>query len=420
MKQKWFNRISIAASAMMLLNACGPQPFVPASNGLKEGAGYMNIPPRVDVVLGMSMSGTMRNIWPGIQAELPGFAQKLQDSGWDYRFVVVPLHESGTYYQPMVQTMAATYNINNSVSASMYHTNYVPFGTWKQPYPGATNTDPNLSLLSSLFSLTFVMPTSITAQNDGHEVGIKGLADFVTRGDVNTGASNSGFLRPDATLAMIVMSNDDDKSGPWRCKWDPISGSYPATCQDYNREWVAPAPDNIQTFKNQILAAKGGQLGAVKYYGVVAGATVYCRTTGAAARYGKRYGVDMVQAFGSAQGKFIDICNNSIGGALDQIKNDIVAQKLNFRKRYLVLHSEPNAGTLKVVKHTATGDVELVQGDPNGWSYNGGPQTVYTIDSPIPMEQATGYVIELFGTGRLSGDETATVTYINNGQVVSQ
>jgi hypothetical protein len=157
----------------------------------------------------------------------------------------------------------------------------------------------------------------------------------------------------------------------------------------------------------------------VKYYALTAPATVNCR--GYAARSGKRYGVDMVQAMASSGSKMIDIGANPLASALEQVRQNLTTQRLNFRKRYLVLNSKPNIGTIKVTKYAdgkGSGQL-LVQGDPNGWEYLGGPQTVYTIDSPAPMGQATGYVIELKGNARLTGNDTANVDYVNEGGVIS-
>lgn len=187
------------------------------------------------------------------------------------------------------------------------------------------------------------------------------------------------------------------------------------------KEWVAPSPDNLPSFRTAFLNAKGGNPGLVKYYSLTAPAVVNCRW--GAARYGERYGVKMVNLMG---GKMIDICNNDVKTSLAKVAEDLQIQKLNFRTKYIVLGTRPNVGTIKVTKHMpGGGSVELVQNDPNGWSWTETaalpqPRTVYTIDSPIPMTQATGYVIELHGTGRLIGDETATVDYMNEGQVVAE
>ena len=86
----------------------------------------MNVPPKVDIVLGVSGNGTMRNILPGITAEIPAFLQKLENSGWDYRFVSIPLSE----YHP-----TDNLSIANAVSVSKYDANY-PVGTWLPPFPG--------------------------------------------------------------------------------------------------------------------------------------------------------------------------------------------------------------------------------------------------------------------------------------------
>jgi hypothetical protein len=98
--------------------------------------------------------------------------------------------------------------------------------------------------------------------------------------------------------------------------------------------------------------------------------------------------------------------------------------KLSFVKKYLVIGSEPNVGTLKVTKFPSSGGAQVIPQDPNnGWTYLGAVPAggVYTIDSPIPMNLVTsGYLIELNGSAKLVGNDTASVNYQNAGGVNSK
>ena len=84
MKQIRFNSIGLTALALTsLLSACGPQAFIPTANSSNVLAGNTVLPAKVDIVMGISATGSMENIYPGIRTEIPAFVQSLQNSGWD-------------------------------------------------------------------------------------------------------------------------------------------------------------------------------------------------------------------------------------------------------------------------------------------------------------------------------------------------
>ncbi len=384
-------------TAFLTLTACGPQAFVPSGvSSSQTAAGSMNIPPKVDIVLSVSSSGTMRNIISGINSEVPTFLQNLQDSGWDYRFVSIPLSE----YHP---TDSSHLSINGAVSVSKYDNNY-PETSWLAPFPGALYTDPTLGISSYLFSNVFNV-TQINANDliDAHESGFKNQVTFLSRSDVK-----NNFLRPDATLAMITLTNSDDRSD-WA--WGA------AGTTQLGNPTVATT-----TYRDQILATKLNPSthaqGIVKYYSLVAHLATSCRGYGAWS--GQRY-ESMTGLFG---GQRIDICSTPLSSALAAVSADLQTVKLAFRKRFLVIGTPPNVGTIKVKKYTggvASAATDIAQDPTNGWTYFGqATGNEYAIDAPIPMDLIkSGYLIELHGSAKLNGSDTADVTYQNAGTVSS-
>jgi len=390
MKQNRLNSFLAPAllASSLALTACGPQAFVPntTSSG-QTAAGGMNVPPKVDIVLGMSSNGTMRNIQPGIQNEIPVFLKNLQNSGWDYRFVSIPLSE----YHPTTNL-----SITNEVSVSNYDANY-PMGSWLAPYPGALQaTSPGI--LSSLFANSFyVYQPAPTDPVDNHESGFDNQLNFLNRSDVQ-----ANFLRPDAMLAVITMSNADDRSD-WQ--WGT-----PGTAEQGN-----PTVDS-SVYANAFRAVKAGAAAAVKYFSVVTHLATTCRG------YGTWSGIRYEDMANRLNGASVDICNNSVGDALSIVQSNLTTYRLTFRKKYLVIGTEPNQGTIVVTKYS-NGAAQVLPNDAaNGWTYAGAVPSsgTYTIDSPIPMDQVTaGYLIELHGTAKLTGTDTADVNYQNAGTVSS-
>ena len=59
--------------------------------------------------------------------------------------------------------------------------------------------------------------------------------------------------------------------------------------------------------------------------------------------------------------------------------------------------------------------VSVPQDATNGWTYAGYVSNVFAIDYPIPMDQASGYAIELHGSAELMGNDTAKVDFKPQG-----
>jgi hypothetical protein len=401
------------AIAALALSACGPQAYVPGTvQSNQSAAGTMNLAPKVDIVLGVSQDGTMKNVYPGLDAEIQRFTAKLEASGWDYRFVSIPLSEHFSVTE-------SDYPLDGRVSVSHYDGLYFcyngatlahyPCGTqpWKAPYPNADPTNPSLQISNNFFSNIFRVPGEDPVHNDGRESGLKNLSTFLKRDDVQ-----SQYLRPDAMLAMIVLSTGDDRSyGQWVYRWN-------GTNLETNQDWQADAnPDPASAFTSSLSNVKNIQLR--KLYTVVADPVGNnCRIAVT------RNGITYRNAVNQISGAAINLCTTPISTALDQIAQNLEFQKLIFKKNFLVLKSEPSGGSIKVTKYSNGSSTELAQCSGavanDCWTYKGYLINQDTVESPVKGSPATGYLIELFGTAKLNGSDTASVSYMNNGAVVSQ
>lgn len=374
----------------LTLSACGPQPFTPSQNNSVQSAGSMNLPPKVDIVLGLSQNGTMRNIYTAVQNQMPAFLKKLENSGWDYRFVSIPLSE---------HFPTSNIAVNNTVSVSRYDTN-TPSANWLPPFPGASYTDPSLGILSSLVAPYFVVTPLDTTYNDGKESGIQNQIDFLTRSDIR-----NNFIRPDALLAVMTLSNGDDRSGgTWA--YDP----------QFRREmWKANSPDPITTYASTMLGLKSSPL-LLKYYAMVAHVTTSCL-------YGVNWSGLRYEDFANrVNGVSIDLCNNTVESSLNAVAANLQKAKLAFRKVYLKIATAPNVATIKIIKYIGgnkNNAVEIPQNATNGWTYVGYVNSpgVYLYDSPVQMDLETGYMIRLNGSARMSGEDTVDISYQNAGTV---
>ena len=89
------------------------------------------------------------------------------------------------------------------------------------------------------------------------------------------------------------------------------------------------------------------------------------------------------------------------------------------RTIYLMMDGEPDTASIRVVRYI-DGDrnrpVEVPQSATNGWTYAGmivdQPRVVTDGANPIAMNLATGWAVRLNGSARLTGADTAEVTFL--------
>jgi hypothetical protein len=388
---KQISLIRTLVLSTLTLTACGPQAFTPAlieSN--QTAAGGVDLPPRVDIVVGVSSDGGMQNIRNSLQSQLNTFVQKLESQKWDYRLVFVSMSEYDNAY-----INSQYYNHDHTVAASRYDSNHG--SNWIAPYPGASLSDPFYKINSLFFNTGIVLPSINSAHIDGHQFGLRNQANFI-----NLAAVKTNILRPDATLAVITISNGRDASDGWTTQSSSVGYSNGVTSSGTQ---TVPNAVNVTNYVQQMQSVKMAP-SMLKYYSIVS------EHSSTNCLYGPaRRGEEYIQASNMTDGLAIDLCNRSIGSALDAIASDIQSQPLYFVKEYLVMNSEPNLSTVKVFKNGQL----LPQSSTNGWTYEGYSPSKALITLPIPMDYRTGYIIKLNGTAKLVGSDTATVEYLGNG-----
>ncbi len=388
---KQISLIQTLVLSTLTLTACGPQAFTPTlieSN--QTAAGGVDLPPRVDIVVGVSSDGGMLNIRSTLQNQLNTFVQNLESKKWDYRLVFVPMSQYDNYH-----INSLYYNHDHTVAASRYDSNHG--SNWISPYPGASLSDPFYKINPDYFNTGIVLPSINSAHVDGHQYGLRNQANFI-----NLPAVKNNILRADATLAVITISNGRDASDGWTTQTSQVSYSNGVTSSGTT---IVPEDVKVGNYIQQMQSVKLAP-SMLKYYSIVS------EHTSTNCLYGPaRRGEEYIQASNATDGKAIDLCNNSIASALDQIGSDIQSQPLYFVKEYLVISAEPNVSTIKVIKNGQ----ELPQNAINGWTYEGYSASQALITLPIPMEYRSGYMIKLHGSAKLVGSDTATVTYQGNG-----
>jgi len=378
-----------ALAALTLFSGCGPQAFDAASlTESTQAPGTFTVPPKVDILLAWDNMGGINQMESQLESQVPAFLTNLQSSGWDYHFVTIPL----TTDQPINQVLASKYD---SGWGSL----------WTPAYPGQSSSDPDMVVGSF-----FATPTNYA--------GISGITTSNTLNGVDPGfetirlalynrVQGTGFLRPDAMLAIVVIDNGEDTSG---VSYSTPAGGVPV-----------PDPTSLQTSMNYYQTAfqnvKSTVIGGSASYGptsfyAIAATAAHNNSTGSYCDGGYSFaGTRYEQMATLLNGTSQDICTIPISTALTSLAGSLQSTRLNYRTHYLFIDQDANPSTIQVQVTNNGATTTIPQSTTNGWTYVGMVNNVYTIDSPTPLNLASGYAIKLNGTAELTGSETASVTF---------
>ncbi|MCM2279414.1 MAG: hypothetical protein NDJ89_15165 [Oligoflexia bacterium] len=402
-KRPWNLLLATALSASALsATGCGKTAFVVASiEAQQQAPGVFTVPPKVDLLLVQDDSGSIMEIHQAMARQMPEFLRSLQGKGWDYHFTSIPL----TAQRDVTQVVASQHDAN--------------WGSeWTPPYPGAPFS---LSTPGTIVPQFFVKPGQYTgflsyADTNSRLNGLEpGLAN-ITR-TLYGSASGTGFLRDDALLVVLVVGNGNDTSGVTKCLQNGYRVDYenlsvaPTDCQKDGVPVSNPTGTRASSFaeyKAQLQAVKPAA-SQTKFYAAVAANTGSC--LGSTAWQGLRY----QQMARDTGGQSYDICTKSVSSVLSSLSESLTAQKLLLRTRYLFIDREADVSTIVVTKVVNGVAQTIPQDTANGWSYLGYRENLFAIDYPVEMNLATGYAIELHGSAKLTGTETATVSFKHKG-----
>ena len=384
---KSYLKVSTFIGVLMLgvgLSGCGKQTFdVAESTSLLGAPGSFLVPPKVDIVLVEDDTGSMSEAYSQFSSQIPAFLQSMEDNRWDYRFATVPL----TKFRTIDQALVSHFDINWGAA-------------WTSPFPGAA---PVAGILASLFRTPdnysrFITTADLNNSLNGKEPGLQNVSNVLLN------SSTANFTRSDAMLVVVFAGNGEDTSGVTYCtRFDGVTlpceelgisgGTKESSYQTYKAKFAGlkPNPASLKIFAAVADFYQTGCLGGNSYPGT---------------RY-KR----LAQELGGAA---YDICNTPISGVLDAVNNSLEVQRLSFRTRYLFIEQDANPDTIQVVKYVNgnTGNaVTIPRSNTDGWEYKGYLNSVYAIDAHVNMNLTSGFAIELHGSAKLIGNDTAKVTY---------
>jgi hypothetical protein len=431
------NKLSILAPlaglSALALTGCGKQTFETISTRVEADApGFIQIAPKVDIVLAQDNTGSMISIYDDIGAQMPGFLNELASSGWDYHFAAIPL-------TPRNLTQFGERQFSQ-VLASRQDRNWGE-SSWLAPYPGAVFGEADSGQVAASY---FRRPESFTDYRtnlypstslSGSEPGLENI-----RRQLSQHMGESNFHRPDALLVVIVVGNGNDTSGVKICRrYDGVeapcetsgmggtsttvshcgtpglelSGSCsPGALNAGSPALTAGTFAYAREFYKQRLQALRPSASQVKLYAAVS--TLGGNCYGSPSVAGTQYSA----LAGEMGGTSHNICSAGAASVLSSIRSSLQVTRMALRTVYLMLDREPEVSTIRVIRYVdgnRNRAVEIPQDDVNGWSFAGmitdQPRVVTDGPNPATMNTASGWAVRLNGSARLSGADTAEVRF---------
>jgi hypothetical protein len=412
---------ALIVASSLALSACGSQNYQSTeTTSQSQAPGTFAVAPKIDIILVEDDTGSMFEPYTQISTEVSNFITAMGAQNWDYHFAIIPL----TTNTPFTQALASQHDVN--------------WGSyWQAPYPGAPESASVAdSLPSSIFTILspqqnggttysglsapyfdgYVQDTNINNSLNGAEPGFINLTT-----QIQTQIASAGFVRKDATLAVIFVGNGNDTSYVNFCKRAdnvevPCEQVAVPVCTTTQPPFIISSNGSSQCqsaqlsfnyFETQLNQFKAG----VRIYSADAMETTYGGCDGGNATQGARY-QELAAATG---GTSYDVCSQPLTNILSDVQNNLSQVVLSYVQSYVVVDPSiaPDPTTIQVQRYiggNSSDAVTIPQSATNGWSYIG-YQTENLITSPIAMDSQTGYMIQLNGTAQLTGQDTAFVTY---------
>ncbi len=398
------------------LSGCGKQAYVVSGQSAASSApGNFVIPAKVDILFMEDDTGSMYEARSGINQQIPAFLETLNSSGWNYHFAVSTLVK----YQGITKAVASRHDSN--------------WGSeWTPAYPGQKANEAGM-LSPSIFQkpntdLGIIYESSIDSSYAGKEPGIENIYKTMQNGL----ASSTGFFRDDALTVVFVLSAGEDTSRIKFCKRND-GGSGPEAagnctttinsstryCGDpalpYSQCGFAPSYDGTSAsaatgFENLFKGLKAN--GFVRMYAAVGGGSSCDLFQTSTSFRGDRY-ASLASRLG---GRAYTLCTQSISSLFSSLASDLQGIKVQMQTRYIFMDAEPDVSTIVVRVKRANGTEEIIpQDSANGWTYRGHLTNVYAIDYPVPLNKSSGYALELSGSAKLRGDDTASIEFKAKG-----
>lgn len=199
---------------------------------------------------------------------------------------------------------------------------------------------------------------------DDMESGLE--ASVLTLSEPNASTVNAGFLRDDARLSIIILSDEEDCSDFGTVLSDNQDENNGQEC--YSRmDELTPVSDIVDMLR--VLKPDASQ---IQLSAIVSTDDGFCPT----AQVGSRY-IEATEALGGITG---NICINNYQRIMSDLGLVAAGMRVDFE-----LTQEPIFASIQVWTHPADGgDYEVLEDDENGWTYSDDPPTLTLHGDGVP------------------------------------
>jgi len=386
LKFKSWKAVPIALMAISLLSSCGTKKFQKLEQSTSGIAGqYIYIKPKLDMIVFVDNSDSMANALAQVKPQLVNFLNSL-DSRWEYRFIAMPLQ--GT------QNLSSKYVVATDcagISASLC-------------------LSPSQSYI---FNNAGGDIAWINNRNSG--TGNTDLGFYNMKANINH-LKAAGFVRNDAILATVVISNGEDVSGQFGSGGVTYATRPDGaiTSVDYNS---ATTQNSYNYFLNYFSTIKNANpvlsKAQTRFYSVVAANRYNDCYGGGMAWQGRRY-MDMAGTLG---GVTFDLCQGQLPNILTDISGHLQTIVKSLVFNYVVFPEAPTVASIQFKKNGS-----LVSNSAlNGWTYAGNLNNQATssgsidintqVFTPMLSNVRSGYMLRLDGNAELKGTDTYELIY---------
>jgi len=370
MKFSGLSKILPVLSAMLVLSACGKSEFAKQDFKAEAVAGqYVTTRPKIDVIVFQDNSDSVMYGSSGNTTPLSVLKPQMYDfltnmsSQWDLHFTVLPLLSQ--------KSVTGKYVVASNCGEITGTTGCF------SPSQAA-----NFNALSGDYGWMINFSNSSIGSGD------KGFSNIKANLQ-NPSMTSTGFLRSDAALAIIVLSNGEDIEG--MSYYDRGDGHL---MLDYSS-----GQSTYNYYRHYFQNLKGSSV-LSKFYSVVSpGGSCY----GHGSIRGQRY-MNMADDLGS---RHYNLCNGELNSAMASLKQQLVAVAEAVKFNYVVMNEKPMVSSIKVTKNGAT----VPQGGANGWTYVGYLSNQPTSYSPTSGNVRSGYFIKLNGSAEYKGTDKVEISF---------
>lgn len=310
-------------------------------------------PRKIDVLFVVDNSGSMSTSQNNLATNFPSFINKFISRGFDFKIAVTT---TDAYYGDQFVNSGCSL-CNQQQTRFRSGANPAVYVLDKNDYDFALASD--VQKIKDLFTLNAKVGTT----GSGDE---RAFSSF--KAALNS-PLNTGFHRPDAFLAVVIVSDEEDFSQ------DTIN---------FNESYSNPALHTVSSYRDFLNTYTGGAASEDYSVSVISVIDEQCRSSLAqgsgAQKIAQRY-MQLADLTGGSK--------NSICGSFDQSLDNISSQILTQAKPVYSLSRKPLVSTIQVI----IDGVSVPQSLTQGWSYDSTANTITINGSTYKPNAGSSIVI---------------------------